>query len=282
MMSRYASVAAAIALLGVFVLVPAPAHAQRTETGVGGTTYAPPVRSYVRRVPASGVRVNVNRTGVARSIGTSGRGRRRADASAFDNDNVGFSGAGTNLEQLLNITPNSGFNWQYVNAINQDLPLKALVDPVTQLEIAQAERLLRTTGGGVSGAYILGGGYPYYVPSESEGEQPATGEESQTEASPAQNPQPQIIVLQQAPAQQAAAQPAEEVSPEEQVPDRGELTLVLRNGEQIKALAFTHLNDKIVYITPDGGRKTIDAAALDPDATVRVNQDRGTPLQLPL
>jgi hypothetical protein len=154
MKSRYTSVAAAIALLGVFVLVPAPAHAQRTETGVGGTTYAPPVRSYVRPVPASGVRVNINRTGGTRSIGTSGRGRRRADASAFDNGGFGFSGAGTNLEQLLNITPNSGFNWEHVNAINQDLPLKALVDPVTQLEIAQAERLLRTTGGGVSGAYI--------------------------------------------------------------------------------------------------------------------------------
>jgi hypothetical protein len=42
------------------------------------------------------------------------------------------------------------------------------------------------------------------------------------------------------------------------------------------------MNDQIVYITADGSRRTIAAADLDSDATVRINEERGTPLQLPL
>jgi hypothetical protein len=66
------------------------------------------------------------------------------------------------------------------------------------------------------------------------------------------------------------------------LPDVGQFTLVLRNGSQIQAVAFTRSNDKIVYITVEGSRRTIAVADLDSDATLRVNQERGTPLQFPM
>lgn len=242
------------------------------------------VRSAVpmRRAPSTGIRVN-RATNFSRATGA-----RAMDSTApqdnfgFENNNSGFIGAPLSLQDLLNITPTNGFDWQHVNAINQDLPQKALVDPVTQLEIAQAERLLRAGSGTFAGAYVLGGGYGYYVPEQmAEEQQPYSNEQAAAQGA-APNAEPRVIVLQQAASQKSAAPSAPQESPEQAIPDQGEFTLVLRNGEHIKALAFTHVKDKIIYITPDGNRKTIDAGDLDPDATVRLNQEKGSPLQLPL
>jgi hypothetical protein len=66
------------------------------------------------------------------------------------------------------------------------------------------------------------------------------------------------------------------------LPDEGQFTLVLNDGRWIEAVAFTHSNDTIVYITTAGSRYTIAANELDSDSTLRVNQERGTPLQSPL
>lgn len=220
----------------------------------------------------NGVRVNggdnLNRPNAPAN---DGRNRRIENGAAF-------SGAPVDLQQLLNITPTNGFNWQYVNSINRDLPLKAIVDPVTQLEIAQAKRLLRNGGGQFSGAYILGGGYGYYMPEETNEPSPAPATDEEIQAGPeaTESTQPRVIVLQQ----KAPASPTQESAPPI-IPDQAPLTLVLRDGQKIKAIAFTAVDAKIVYITPDGARKTIDAADLDSAATVRLNQENGTPLQLP-
>jgi hypothetical protein len=258
---------AALAIAGSALLLPSWAGAQRAP-GRSVDAVAAPAPASPRRTPSGGVHAKGSRTSGSHSAASaSGIGtRNRADAFGF--------------QDLLDLTPNSGFNYQFVNSINQDLPIKVFIDPVTQIEVAQAERLLRSTGGLFGGAYILGGG-GYYVPPEADeppqGEEPAQSAEPQ----PAPGSQPQVIVLQQAPNQQAAP-PSAEAPAEQQLPDEGEFTLVLRNGEQVEAVAFTRANGKIVYITPGGGRLTIAAADLDADATVRVNQERGTPLQLPL
>ena len=68
----------------------------------------------------------------------------------------------------------------------------------------------------------------------------------------------------------------------ESLPDEGEFTLILRSGQEIEAVAFTRVDDRIVYITLGGGRRTVTLRELDVDATVRLNQERGTPLQIPL
>jgi hypothetical protein len=56
----------------------------------------------------------------------------------------------------------------------------------------------------------------------------------------------------------------------------------LRSGQEIEAVAFTRVGDRIVYITTGGGRRTVAVREVDVDATVRLNQERGTPLQIPL
>jgi len=74
-------------------------------------------------------------------------------------------------------------------------------------------------------------------------------------------------------AQEASTPPPEDV---------GQFVLVLRNGMQIQAVAFTRKGDRIVYITADGFRRTLALADVDTQSTVRINEERGTPLQLPL
>jgi hypothetical protein len=62
----------------------------------------------------------------------------------------------------------------------------------------------------------------------------------------------------------------------------GEFILVGRDGSQVLAVAFTRQNDRIVYVTRQGIRRSMGITELDPDATFRVNEERGTSLQLPL
>lgn len=169
----------------------------------------------------------------------------------------------------INSTPGFGFN----NANLDDLGIKAAIDPETQWRLAFAERFLRDRGFGgfFGGGYILDGGGYYTAPEEPSSEPAA--------AAPA--PQPQIIVVQAPGANQQAAGPVPEAE-QPPLPDVGQFTLVLRDGTRIEAVAFTHKSDTIVYITTDGSRRTLAVADLDSAATQRVNQERGTPVNLSL
>jgi hypothetical protein len=171
---------------------------------------------------------------------------------------------------LTNVYPGTGLGMNGINSVltQSNLGVEAAIDPATQLNLALAQRLLRTGGFGGGGYYLLTGGGAYAVPTEPvESDQPVAQQ------------QPQMIVVQQAPAQQAAlGQEAEAPA----LPDVGQFTLVLQGGRQIQAIAFTHTNDRIIYITSDGNRRTLALSDLDTDATLRINEERGTPLQLPL
>jgi hypothetical protein len=140
-----------------------------------------------------------------------------------------------------------------------------------------------------SGFYFLTGGGAYYLPS---GDDSSGYDESGA---------PQADDNGQAGSQSADAnstdnsdqantqpsdqdQSADAVAPAEStpLPDEGQFTLVLRDGTTIQAVAFTHSNGKIIYVTTDGLRLTFADSLLDQDATVRLNLERGTALQLPL
>jgi len=235
----------------LFLIIPTLASAQRA----GRITAAPTV-ARSRTVSANPV---VAHPGTHRPTGS----RAAAAASTLNADDS------SSLQQLLDPFPTNGFNFEHLSALNQDLALKALIDPATQARLALAHRLHRNNRF-TAGYFLLDGGGSYAVPVDAD-QQPQ-----------AQQP---VIIIQQAAPEQVAEQPAAEYAPEQAaapVPDEGEFTLVLRNGKQLQAAAFTRRSDKIVYITPDGGRRTLAVGDLDTDATQRVNQERGVPLQLSL
>jgi hypothetical protein len=249
-----------VSILGVF-----PTEAQRSATVTGP-------RSPVHTRPAG-----------TRSVlpGTAAGGRT---APAVARNGVHFNlasssfeasdGSPVSLQELLNPFPGPGFNFQHLSAINQDLGIKAVIDPVTEWKLAIAERVLRDRlrfAG--AGFYLLDGGGAYALPDDSAPVDTGSAEQQSAQ-------QPQVIVVEAPPPQQSADQPGPEDSAP--LPDVGQFTLVLQNGTQLQAVAFTRMNDRIVYITADGSRRTIAIADLNSDATVRVNQERGTPLQFPL
>lgn len=253
----------AAALLIAALAAPGMAQAQRGGVGLAGAR------------ASSAVRAQTGTPARARSSSTQASSSRRAasvtagNSSPFFDNGFGGFGAGANtIQELLNPVPNPGFSYDHLFALNQNLGLMAFIDPATQVRLAVAEQVLRSAPFVGGGTFLLDGGGSYVVPVANE--QP-------------QAQQPIIIV--QHPAQQTAAapapeQPAQEAS--EPLPDEGEFTLVLRDGTHIEAAAFTHRGDSIVYITPAGNRRSLAASDLDAGATVRVNQERGTPLQLPL
>jgi hypothetical protein len=86
-------------------------------------------------------------------------------------------------------------------------------------------------------------------------------------------------------APRAAEQPGveqHEADRQEPLPDVGTLALVLRDGSRLDVVAFTMTQGQVIYITPEGRRLSISAEIFDADATQRLNQERGTPMQLPL
>lgn len=194
--------------------------------------------------------------------------------TTIPNDLVFSNSSFLNLNDLgpfLNATtPGLGFDFPHLAALNRDLGVRAIIDPVTQHELALTEQLLQSAPVTATSAFIpFAGGS--YVDTEAYSQQQA----------------PQIIVLQQPPPQtQSAAEtpaPLPATAPEQPpLPRVGEFVLVLRSGKQIKAIAFAHQGDSIVYITNDGIRHSFPAADLDNSATEQFNQQRGTPLKLSL
>lgn len=254
---------AAVIFTAVF-LGPGVIQAQRSAPMSAAARPASTVR--VRSGPAP--RVAVTRARGRVTAGTPANDPGSAFANGFGSFG-GFGGSPLSGQQMFNSVPGFGNSASF-----DDLGIKAAIDPETQWRLAIAERFLRDNrgfGGFVGGGYILDGGGYYTVPEEPSSEPAA--------AAPA--PQPQIIVVQAPGANQQAAAPAPEAE-QPPLPDVGQFTLVLRDGSKIQAVAFTRKSDTIVYITTDGTRRTLAVADLDSAATQRVNQERGTPLNLSL
>jgi len=186
-------------------------------------------------------------------------------------------GSFVSLQDLLNPVPGLGFDYHHLSVVNQDLLVKAVIDPVTQLKVAEARRLLRGTPFAGPGFFLWDGGVYYPISDESTApEAPPTDQTSQQQM----QEQPELVVVQAPNAQQT--QSIGGSSAEEQLPDVGQFILVLRSGSKLQAVAFTHVNDRIVYITIDGNKRSIAVADLNPEATIKLNEERGTPLQLSL
>jgi hypothetical protein len=151
---------------------------------------------------------------------------------------------------------------------------------------------------GTTGIILLGGGYGYGYAyddsgndSQAQSDRQADDQESGGEQSGGQQ-QPQYIFVQQVPdprgssgasasREQLQAAPEEQSAPSVPLRDVGSFTLVTQAGHHLDAVAFTRSAERLVYITPDGGRRTIAFRDLDVPATQRLNTERGTPITLP-
>jgi hypothetical protein len=260
-------VLAAAILFVVSIFGALPTQAQRTAPIAGPRSSAHSRPVAMHSVPPRATTGNRTAPAIA---------RHGVHFNVASNSFEASDGSPVSLQELLDPFPDPGFSFQHLSAINQDLGIKAVIDPVTEWKLAIAERVLRDRSRFAgAGFYLLDGGGTYAVPDDS----------ALNDSAPAQQPdqstqQPQVIVVQAPSSQQSADQPGPEDSAP--LPDVGQFTLVLQNGTQLQAVAFTRMNDRIVYITADGSRRTIAIADLNSDATVRVNEERGTPLQFPL
>jgi hypothetical protein len=162
-------------------------------------------------------------------------------------------------------TPGLGFDYVHLAAINHGAGVRALIDPITQHELALARAIRRETPGFVAT-------FPTFF-----GETPVITVE------------PSIVVVQQpapppVPAEnteKSRAANAEPPPPVEPLRDAGDFVLVRRDAGLLFAVAFTTGSDRLTYVTHEGVRRTLPLAELDFDATERINEERGTPLQLP-
>lgn len=175
-----------------------------------------------------------------------------------------------NLQQALAPYPGYGFDFEYLNETNRDLAVKAAIDPATELQLNELERL-GCSEASTFGYLFLDDDY-YLVPDE-------TTQESEQPSQPIT--QAQIITVQeQSPPAPATAQAPPPPQPPTPLPDEGQFELVLRSGALLQAFAFTRDQDKIIYITPQGSRRMIALSDLDIAATIRINEEHGTPIQL--
>jgi hypothetical protein len=130
-------------------------------------------------------------------------------------------------------------------------------------------------------AVVFWGGVPYYyTPDDSGAPVDNSGSVASADQNQDQGQQEAEAGSSQTPSDEYASESSAEA--QEPVRDVGQFTLILQNGQRLEAVAFSHINDDIVYITSDGNRRSFPATDLNASATVQINQERGTPLQLPL
>lgn len=271
----------------VLLVLPTFAPAQRVTGTFRAAPSAPASAPFAH---STAVRAHTgNRTSSTRSLKAAAP--VGANASVGANAPAGFAGGDAlSVQQILNPFPSDGFDFAHLAAIHKDDDIKALIDPATQVKLALAERRMRRKPKSANGFIFLDGGGAYVLPVE-----PGTDLNGDTELQATQQDRSQDSnqsgpgasqELTEQPSQQQAqleadnARLAQEQS--ESLPDEGEFTLILRSGQEIEAVAFTRVGDRIVYITLGGGRRAVAMHELDVDATVRLNQERGTPLQIPL
>lgn len=176
-----------------------------------------------------------------------------------------LGGTPISLGQLLNPAPGLGFDFSHLAAINSDLQVRALIDPVTQMELRQAESLPREQPAAFWPAY---------------GESPVVVTPSQPQVILVQQPVRQLAP-QPAPAQAAPApMPVTQAAPAPPLPDVGQFLLVREDGKVIRAVAFSEEGQQIVYITAKGMRRTVPLGQINVKATEQRNAEHGTILHL--
>ena len=163
--------------------------------------------------------------------------------------------------------PGLGFDYVHHAAVNRDLGVRALIDPSTQQQLALARQIRRETPVAAGGIILPFSNVPQIIV-----------------VAP---PPPVIIIQQQAPPAPERLEPVHLAVRDEPVPpptpprELAELVLVRLDGKLVFAVAFSIRDAELVYITPEGIRRSLLLSDLDLEFTRRLNEERGTSLRLP-
>jgi hypothetical protein len=242
------------ALIGLSIL---SAHAQsRGGAGVRAVGVRPSVA--IRPAARSGIAVRQHPATV-RDTGTSFVNPQFIGNSFFP---------GGTVQDLFGFpTPGLGFDYVHLAAINGNLGVRALIDPVTRAQIDLALRLRGINSGFVS-PFFFGGGFPVVM-------------ETPGVAAPQPDVQPQAPIVIVAPPAAQPPPPSTAAAEAPPLPDPGEFVLVQRDGRLLFAVAFTAESGRVVYVTKEGLRRSITLDQLDVDTTLRMNEERGSSIQIP-
>ncbi|MCL6480757.1 MAG: hypothetical protein K6U02_03425, partial [Firmicutes bacterium] len=162
--------------------------------------------------------------------------------------------------------PGLGFDYPHLAAVTRNLEVRALVDPVTQQQLVLARAIRRET----PVVPVL----PVFVPlTPAVVVSPVVVQPLVSEPPPAQ---PVVAQVAAAPQPEAVAPPG----PPPPVPELDQIVFLRRDGTLILAVAFSLRGDRIVYITPEGLRRSLLLSELDLEASEQMNEERGTTLQL--
>ena len=266
-----------IGLVALLVLA-VPVRVSAQHTAAGG--FAPSAGHFASAPsggaphPASIVQTSASLPSAVPIAGSSTRMHATTHGTDVPSRHAGFASSASRNQNTAN---------KVFAPVGRPLPPRRNPPPVTR-QPGTAPRVV----------YLLGvGGYYYAAPGDAAVDQPQ--EEAQQEGQEQDDQQAgteddrgreqradnrdeargEVVVAAAAPEQQEAEQ-------QEPLPDVGTLTLVLRDGARLDVVAFTMTQGQVIYITPEGRRLSISAEILDADTTQRVNQERGTPMQLPL
>jgi hypothetical protein len=258
----------------------APAAAQATSAAAAPAVHVSLASAKTAtHTPHTGSTTRTHRSSTPGS-GTQGSGTQGSTAQGSAQSSGGIGSVKANASYGGYTYPLGAIDFGN-SAADQDLAIKALIDPVTEAQVAlAAKRAGYARGTSFVPVYWGAGGY-YGADSSVTPQDDSSNEPTNDQPNTENKQQPQIIVLQPSnqngdnPAQTDAAQ-----EPQPKLPDVGEFTLVFKNGKKTAAVAYTRQGDRVVYVTKDGSRHFVDVDDIDLATTQRVNEANGASFQL--
>jgi hypothetical protein len=170
--------------------------------------------------------------------------------------------------------PSPGFSFEHQAALNQNLALKAAIDPATQHRLA-FERKMRASSTATSRISFFSTTQVIIVPQPpvvilNEPESAPRDEELTLAAGPG--------VTRRRHEPEPVESPGELLAPQPAAPpltELNEIVLVRRDGKLVFVVAYSRQGERLVYVMRDGLRRSMLTSEIDAEATRLINEERG-------
>ena len=203
-------------------------------------------------------------------------GHSRASSSSGATSTFFTGGFGLSTVPFVG-TPSPGFSFTHQAALNQNLAVKALIDPATQAQLALERQIRRSTPIVPIAPFfptttVIVVQQPPVVIINDPGSEPEAEDGLTLVAGRAAPRRARMQEPEPVETPRELVRPAEPAPP---VPDLDEMVLVRRDGKLIFVVAFSAQGERVVYVTKEGHRRSMLLAELDSEATRAFNEERG-------